>query len=93
MLKITFMLYILMFYPSGKFEREFRPVEVTACQGTETADCGIQACMKVGRERAAVLWGQMPGLNFGIICRKPETGEELKEGTDGGSGHPALNFR
>ena len=85
-----------MFYQDGHHEYEKRPVEAPVCQTvdgvrTEDSSCGIKYCLKVGQERAAVLWGQVPGLNFMIECHKD--GEDAEIGTKAGGGHPALNFR
>lgn len=94
----VYLLYILMFYPSGKYEVEHRPVEVKSClpnaDGSliEDTNCGIRACLKMGRERAAEIWGVIPGMNFGLICRAPDGSAEAKEGTGAGGGHPALHF-
>jgi hypothetical protein len=93
----TFLLTVMMFYPSGKYEEEYRPVEVPACVvvdgvRVEDSSCGIRACMRIGRERAAVIWGVMPGMQFGIMCKAVEGSEEAHEGTGAGGGHPALGF-
>lgn len=93
MSSVLFVLVVLMFYPSGKFEREMRPVEVPACGAVEDSTCGIKKCMAIGRERAAQIWGVIPGMNFGIMCHKPDGSEAAKEGTEAGGGHPALNFQ
>lgn len=90
---VIFTLILLIYYPSGKTEREMRPVEVPACTTVENSQCGIQQCMARGRERAAVLWGRFPGLTFGLICKKPDSSEEAVEGSVAPGGHPALNFR
>jgi hypothetical protein len=94
----TFMLTVMLFYPSGKYEVEHRPVEVPMCVWdsgvrTEDSSCGIKACMKLGRERAAVIWGTIPGMQFGIMCNKADGSEEETEGTGAGGGHPALGFQ
>lgn len=89
---LTFLLTVMMFYPSGKYEVEHRPVEVVACKDISVdSSCGIGACMKLGRERAAEIWGIIPGMNFGIMCTAPD-GQEAHEGTGAGGGHPALGF-
>jgi hypothetical protein len=93
----TFFLTVMMFYPSGKYEVEHRPVEVAVCEVVdgkkiEDSSCGIRACMKLGRERAAVIWGTIPGMQFGIMCNAADGSEDAHEGTGAGGGHPALGF-
>ncbi len=94
----TFILILMIFYQDGRYEHENRPVYVHACQvvngiKTEDSSCGIRACMKVGKERADVLWGQLPGLSFGLLCRKADGSEQAEENTGGaGGGHPGLGF-
>jgi hypothetical protein len=91
---VLFILTVMLFYPSGKYEHEMRPVEVPVCVGgVEDSSCGIKACMRLGRERAAQIWGYMPGMQFGLMCNKPDGSEKTTEGTGAGGGHPALGFR
>jgi hypothetical protein len=90
-------LIILIFYPTGGFDRELYPVEVPVCETVdgvrvEDSSCGIRACLKRGRERSAQIWGYMPGVNFSLIC-KNDNGEIAREGNEAGGGHPALNFQ
>jgi hypothetical protein len=94
----VFILIIMLFYPSGKYEHENRPVEVPVCKTvdgvrTEDSSCGVRACLKIGRETAAKHWGNVPGMTFSIICNKPDGTEAAKEGTEAGGGHPALGFK
>jgi hypothetical protein len=91
----VFTLILILFYPSGKVEREMRPVSVPECQlvdgkRVEDSSCGVKACMKIGRERAAEIWGVIPGMKFGLMCKAE--GQEAHEGTGAGGGHPALHF-
>lgn len=94
---VVMSLVITMIYPDGGWEQEKRPVEVAVCATNsdgirvEDESCGLRACLKVGRERAAVLWGRMPGLNFHIMCFD-DNGNAAQEGTGAGGGHPALGF-
>jgi hypothetical protein len=90
-------LIILIFHPGGGFDRELYPVEVAVCQEVdgkrvEDSSCGLRACLKRGRERAAQIWGQVPGVNFHIMCKR-DNGEVAREGNQAGGGHPALNFQ
>ncbi len=93
----TFFLLLMIYFPDGHYEKELHPVDVAICKTidgvrTEDSSCGIRACMKLGRERADVLWGQLPGLSFGLVCKKQDGSEEAHEGTGAGGGHPALGF-
>jgi hypothetical protein len=90
-------LIILIFHPGGGFDRELYPVEVNVCQEVngkrvEDSSCGIRACFKRGHERAAQIWGQVPGVSFSFICKR-DNGETARQTNGAGSGHPALNFR
>jgi hypothetical protein len=90
-------LIIMIFVASGGFDRELYPVTVPVCKmvdgkRVEDSSCGIKACLKRGRERAADIWGRHPGVNFGIMC-KNDNGEVAREGNEAGGGHPALNFQ
>jgi hypothetical protein len=93
---IVYSLVILMHLLDGTSASERYPVTTQECQTvngvrTEDSSCGIRACMKRGRERAAVLWGLNPGATFEIMCFKDD-GLIAKEGSNAGGGHPALNF-
>lgn len=90
-------LILAIIYPNGKIEFEKRPVEVPICQTidgvrVEDSKCGLGACLRIGRERAAVIWGRYPGLKFINHCIADD-GSAAIEGADGAAGHPALGFQ
>lgn len=92
----TFILIVMLFYPSGKYEHENRPVTVPVCQvvngvRVEDSTCGIKACLKMGHEREAEIWGIIPGMTFGTICQKVDGSETVKECPGASGGHPALH--
>jgi hypothetical protein len=91
-----FLLSVLMFHPDGSTTIKNEQVAVPTCTvknglRTEDVSCGVRACMKLGKEKAAQLWGQNPGSTSAIMCNKDGmlAGEE---GAKAGGGHPALSF-
>jgi hypothetical protein len=90
-------LIIMIFAATGGYDRELYPVTVPVCKVVdgvriEDSSCGIKACLKRGRERAAEIWHVRPGVSFALIC-KNDNGEVAREGNEAGGGHPALNFQ
>jgi hypothetical protein len=96
---ITLILYILIFYPGQTgFDREMYPIETPVCKvvdgkTVEDDSCGLKYCLKKGRIRAAAISGAVPGVGFGLICKKEDGSEELKEGSEPSPGHGGMNWR
>jgi hypothetical protein len=50
--------------------------------------------MLVGKKRAAVLWGKLPGIGFELTCKKPgEDWSVKKEGSEDAPGHAGMNWK
>jgi hypothetical protein len=95
---IHFVLIIHMFMADGEYGYERYPVEAPVCETVEgkrveDRTCGIKFCLQKGRERAAVLWGRVPGTTFHLQCVSADGKEEAEEGAKAGGGHPALGFQ
>jgi hypothetical protein len=96
---IAFILYILIFYPGQTgFDKEMYPIQAPICKvvdgvSQEDESCGLRYCLKKGRIRAAVLSGAVPGVGFGLICKKADGTEEATEGSEPSPGHGGMNWR
>jgi hypothetical protein len=97
MTTVIYSLIILIFAAGGGFDRELRPVEVPACEvvdgvRVENENCGIRACLRQGRIRAAEIAKDNPGKGFGLIC-KNDNGELAREGAEVSPGHGNMNWQ
>lgn len=93
----TFLLVLLLIFPDHT-ETEKRPVTVPICKTVdgvrvEDSTCGIKACMRIGRERAAVVWGQVPELDLGfkLTCSKQD--QSTTQGAEPAPGHSGMNWQ